>query len=504
MRGLFAIGPLVGLLAASAPAAAQPIADALSELKPSVNLRIVNLHPEPAADQAWPWQVLIAVPLISKKDGEKGSGMCGGSLIGERWILTAAHCFGDEDWDLDQSRSIAVAERRGTAKSKAFVDIDPESVHHIGKPIIHRQYHENTHENDIALLHLGEVAHSAAVPLLLVPNHGLESPPARAMVTGWGRVREIRQVGNGYVDVVTHQSVRPQDVEPDRLMQAELPLVATDQCSARNRDAGGVIDGRTLCAGFPQGGVDTCQGDSGGPMVMHTSRGRWVQIGVVSWGVGCARENRPGIYTRVSAFADWIRSNVGRDLAIVPDDQGQAANEMPQPDELKPNPQLDNAAGVTITFDKGDDVRVGNLVSYRVTTRKPGYLAIFDATPDGKLTQVFPNALSLGSPTGATPEAARVRPDRPLLVPDYRNQYRGFNVRITEPRGKGIMVAVLTDKPITSLDIPNGPKAFASSEEAIAALARLRDELRSRGLRPSDGGGAAPNWSVNVREYTVR
>jgi hypothetical protein len=299
--------------------------------------------------------------------------------------------------------------------------------------------------------------------------------------------------------------VRPQDVVPDRLMQADLPLVATDRCSASNRDAGGVIDGRTLCAGVPQGGKDTCQGDSGGPMVVHTNRGRWVQIAVVSWGIGCARKDRPGVYTRVSAFSDWIRSTVGRDLAIAPDDPAQAENEKPEPnDEPQANPQIDNAAGVAIAFDKGDDVKVGDLVSYRVTTRKPGYLAIFDAAPDGKLTQVFPNARSLGSPTSANPDAARVLQERPLLIPDYRNQYRGFNVRITEPRGKGVMVAVVSDAPLGSLDTPAGPKTFASQDEAIAAIARLRGEL-TRGLRPSESGVVAtPNWSVDVHEYMIR
>ena len=64
----------------------------------------------------------------------------------------------------------------------------------------------------------------------------------RATVTGWGRVREIKKSGNGYIDVTTQARVRPEDVEPDRLMEIEVPLVATDQCRVSNKEAGGVID----------------------------------------------------------------------------------------------------------------------------------------------------------------------------------------------------------------------------------------------------------------------
>ena len=131
---------------------------------------------------------------------------------------------------------------------------------------------------------------------------------------------------------------------------------------------------------------------------------------------------------------------------------------------------------MTIAFEQGDDVKVGDIVDYRATTQKPGYLAIFDATPDGKLTQVYPNALSLRSPTGAL-ESTRMDPSRPVVVPNYKNPYRGFNVRITEPRGEGTMVAVLSEKPISALDTPDKPKTFATPQAARAAIRRIHDEL---------------------------
>jgi hypothetical protein len=202
-------------------------------------------------------------------------------------------------------------------------------------------------------------------------------------------------------------------------------------------------------------------------------------------------------------------------------------------------PRLDNPAGLTIAFDKGDVVSVGDRVSYRVTANQPGYLAIFDLTPDGALTQIFPNERALNSPTGRSPEALRLRPDRPRLIPDPRNPYAAFEVVIKEPRGKGVMVAVLSEQPMTGLETPALTKTFATRKQAVVALGKMRNGLRAmRGLAPveqqvtEDGdtqpvpnnggvvvppdpvGNAAPQadpddanrpkWSIAVHEYQVR
>jgi hypothetical protein len=109
----------------------------------------------------------------------------------------------------------------------------------------------------------------------------------------------------------------------------------------------------------------------------------------------------------------------------------------------------------------------------------------------------------LSSPTGAAPEAALLLPNRPRLIPDPRNPYEGLAVQIDEPRGKGVIVAVLSDKPIGSLNIPAAPKAFETSQQASAAIGRLRTEL-TRGLRPVTDEAEKPKWSVAQRPYSVR
>jgi len=493
MRNVFAVGAAVALAAAlgqPTPVSAQSVREELDALRPSVNTRVIGGTAATAG--AWPWQVFILIPSTTNGVAAR----CGGSLISEQWVLTAAHCI----QKFDRSQKILVVEQQPPAEKPPGaglpVDIDPKSLHRVSTAIAHPQWNPNAIENDIALLRLDEPARrSRAVPLLLSPDAGLENPPAKVTVTGWGITRDIVLQGGESIDFVTQKPIRQDDVLPDRLMEVELPLVATDQCKASNAEVPASIDSRNLCAGVPEGGKADCHGDSGGPLVGRDNRGQWVQVGVVSWGVGCARPGHPGVYTRVSAFAAWIHENTSRDPAA----PAQPGN----PPPAASNPAFDNSAGLTVAFDKGDVVRVGDVVSYRVTTQKPGYLAIFDATPDGKLTLVFPNKRSLSSPTGAAPEAALLLPNRPRLIPDPRNPYEGFAVQIDEPRGNGVIVAVLSDKPISSLDIPAAPKAFDTSQQASAAIGRLRTEL-TRGLRPVTDEAEKPKWSVAQRPYSVR
>jgi hypothetical protein len=89
------------------------------------------------------------------------------------------------------------------------------------------------------------------------------------------------------------------------LLKATVPFVNDTQCRTSYPS---LIPAEEICAGYPQGGVDTCQGDSGGPMFRRDAGNNWIQVGIVSWGVGCARPNYPGVYTEVSTFAAAIKT----------------------------------------------------------------------------------------------------------------------------------------------------------------------------------------------------
>jgi hypothetical protein len=285
-------------------------------------------------------------------------------------------------------------------------------------------------------------------------------------------------------------------LSPD-LQKVTVPLVGVSDCAHAFEGGNGVVDQRNLCAGPPEGGHDTCQGDSGGPVVAEAAPGEWRQVGIVSWGpMHCAMAGYPSVFTRVSAFADWIQQHARGS------DQAPPASPTPSP-TTPPSSAGDipnNPAGLTIAFDKGDEVNVGDRVAYVATTQQPGYLTIFDATPDGKLTQVFPTAASTRSQTGGI-ETTRLDRSQQMLVPNYRNPYRGFDVVITEPRGEGAIVAVLSDQPLKSLDTPKSMKVYDKAS-GLALVSRLHDELANR-MRATRDADAHPPYSMAVRKYVV-
>ncbi|XP_046608870.1 trypsin-3-like [Neodiprion virginianus] len=112
-------------------------------------------------------------------------------------------------------------------------------------------------------------------------------------VVGWGRLKPGSDVGYG-----------------DVLRKVRVPLITAEKC--RHQVYSGVRRDSQLCAGVDEGGIDSCQGDSGGPMLCDN-----VQVGVVSWGIGCGNKKSPGIYSRVDYYLDWINSTVTRNTVTV-------------------------------------------------------------------------------------------------------------------------------------------------------------------------------------------
>ena len=483
---------LIGL-ALMAPAAADPLDVSLRGLAPRAQSRVMG------GDQAyvddWPWQVFLIVPRLNRKVG-----FCGGTLIDKHWVLTAAHCVVDPQ--TDPARAVTVVEKLTyfdwTDTRKPIFKRSFEAKHIYP----HQQYDAATHLNDIALIELAGDASSQPIEPLLAPDAGLEAPAVLATATGWGHLRPTEgPAGGPQVDPATKQPLSSDQIHADHLMKVTIPLVAVDQC--RSQNGPNVSVQANLCAGSASGGKDTCQGDSGGPLMANRGDDDYVQIGIVSWGFGCGEANHPGVYTRVSSYADWIRTTMKGEPPVKTVDKPPVSD-----------PAYDNAAGVSIAMlDVSNErqtaitdgrVGVGTSIAIKVAARKPGYLVILDKTADNKLVQIYPNERSLRSPTGGSPETNRLDPGRPLIVPDPRNPYNGFLYRIDKPSGKGTIAVFLSETPMRSVaSAPGGPKSFDSPEEAQAFLDKLKSELAGN-ITPNGSTKPKPRYSAAYLPYTIK
>lgn len=267
----------------------------------------------PVEEGQIPWQVFLTRSWTDA-NGDTWVSWCGGSLIAPEWVLTAAHCLEDG----------------GVTHKPQEMEVGYGSVHRsklktvkVEQVIPHAEYESKG--SDIGLIKLKRPIGiikpiTMAEPQIDEALHAGESNAApNYLVSGWGRLLDI-----GDIDLATqlHQ-VNPQAAQamaeeinsPEQLRAADLVEVDIQGCADLYKSVG--YDGptstidlkRNICAQGKDRRADSCQGDSGGPLVAKV-QGKFVQVGVVSWGHSCADGVFPGVYTKVSSYQDWINDTM--------------------------------------------------------------------------------------------------------------------------------------------------------------------------------------------------
>ncbi|XP_077925873.1 coagulation factor XI isoform X5 [Halichoerus grypus] len=188
----------------------------------------------------WPWQITLHITSPTQRH------LCGGSIIGNQWILTAAHCFDEVESPKILRVYSGILNQSEVKKDTSFFGVQ--------EIIIHDQYEVAENGYDIALLKL------------------------ETAINYTGKIQNT-------------------------LQKANIPLVTTEECQIRYRRH--KITNKMICAGYKEGGKDACKGDSGGPLSCKHNE-VWHLVGITSWGEGCGQRERPGVYTNVVKYVDWI------------------------------------------------------------------------------------------------------------------------------------------------------------------------------------------------------
>lgn len=263
---------VLSILASSAALADSPSIKSIKVNKQLSELRIVG--GEEVTPHALPYQVSV--------QSTSGSHFCGGSIIAPNMVLTAAHCMEGVDGN-NPNMQVRVGAHSLTDGSGQAIKVATTYTN---------QEYPNL-SKDVAVLKLAENITDKNAKIIKLADQSFFDAKVKVgtplKVSGWGTLTSGGSM-------------------PEKLMAVDVPYITNEVCNS-SEAYGGKVQATEICAGYKEGGKDSCQGDSGGPLVVKEGDD-YVQVGVVSWGEGCAGANKYGVYGKVDALKAWIDNAV--------------------------------------------------------------------------------------------------------------------------------------------------------------------------------------------------
>jgi secreted trypsin-like serine protease len=441
--------------------------------------RIIQGKPAPAGK----WK--STVHFVTGFTGEQS--FCGGSLIDERWVLTAAHCVFEN--------------KRGGLKGLQWVTVFANDVRvakgtalRVKAVLVNRAYNEQWVHNDIALLELEKGIDLPRQKLGAGAGRStFLAPDRRATIVGWGMTKPWWQPG-----------AKPGEISPV-LLEASIPMMDRDICETIKK--GGPWFGQRppseaeFCAGY--GKLDqpfVCSGDSGGPIFVAGAAGEHIQVGIASHvaDVGC-----PSIYAvfaDVGHFEPWIRQRVPNVAFAMPPGDGPASPVQRALQQIAgavpggpPSPHGQCSVDIRADGAAANRIRVGAQLTVRVSAGVGGQLAVFQRT-ENRMVQLFPNRL--GGRSRLDPVAATsVRPGDTVAIPAPTD---GVSLTVSPPQGRYEIVAVVVPEAVDLAGIVRRYEDMRPIPGYEAVLARIAADTQ----QAAAGAPDAPR-TVCTRQFVV-